>query len=276
MKRFLLALLLALLPLAAHAADQPETAFARVMRTNTIRCAYWSMQPLSYKDPNSGELKGFAIKLFEDLASRLSLKVDWVEEVNFATMMAGLDANRYDAICSGAWLSADRARVMEYTWPYLYSSVMTIVRADDHRFDGDLVSINNKEVRVSMQDNLSARLANQIFPLAQKVQLPDMADPSMAFLDAATGKVDVVLSDAGDFQHYNQNNPGKLRMIHTDSPLQVYPWVIPVRKGEHDLASMINGALAEMIYNGDIQRITAANGVPTGTYFYVKPSIELK
>lgn len=251
-----------------------ENAAARVMRTGTLRCAYWSLQPLSYKDVKTGELKGYAIDLFQELSRRLSLKVEWVEEVNFATMMAGLEADRYDAICTGVWLSANRSRVMEYTWPYMFSTVIPVVRYDDHRFDADLNSMNDEKVRFAVQDNLSVSLTAEKFPKAKKLQLPEMAPITQVFLDVESGKADVALTDASDFQHYAGQNPGKLRIVHADKPLRLYPWVIPVRKGEHELASLINGALSELVYNGDIERITRRNGIPTGAYGYYRPSVE--
>lgn len=253
-----------------------ETAFERVKRTGKMRCAYWSMQPLSYKDVKTGELKGFAVDLFNEIAKRLSIKAEWVEEVNFATMMTGLDTNRYDAICTGAWLSADRSAAMEYTWPYMFSSIVAAVREDDKRFDADINAINDKNIRISVQDGLAVSFSNQLFPEAQKIQLPDMVPPSQSFVDVETGKADVAFTDASDFINYSKNNLGKLRLIHTSHPLRLYPWVIPVRKGEHDLASLINGALAEMVYAGEIEQITKRNGVPAGTYGYFVPNVELK
>jgi polar amino acid transport system substrate-binding protein len=202
--------------------------------------------------------------------------VDWVEEVNFATMMAGLETDRYDAICTGVFLTGERARVMEYTSPYLFSSVVAVARADDTRFDADVKSINAKEVRISVQDGVGISLADRSFPEAQKVQLPDMASPSQQFVEVETGKADVAFTDASDFIHYSEKNPGKLRMIHADRPLSVYPWVIAVRKGEHSLASFINGALAEMIYSDEIRAITKRNGIPAGTYGYLVPNVAVK
>jgi polar amino acid transport system substrate-binding protein len=257
-------------------ATQKETTYERVMRTGTLRCAWWSVPPLSYKDMKTGEMKGFTVDLIDEIAQKLSLKVKWVEEVNFATMMAGLEANRYDSICTGVWLSADRARVMDYTSPYLFSSVIAIVRNDDHRFDDNFQAINNEFVRIAVQDTLVISLASEMFPKAKRIELSEQISSDHAYLEIESDKADVALSDAADFQHYAEKNPGKLRMVHTNHPLRLYPWVLPVRAGEHQLAATLNGALTEMIYNGEIESIVKRNGIPANTYAYIQPDAVLK
>jgi ABC-type amino acid transport substrate-binding protein len=259
---------------AAIAKDNAETAFERVTRTNTLRCAYWDVDPISYKDINSGELKGFAVALMTELSKLLSVKVEWVEEVNFATMLTGLEAGRYDSICSGVYLAGVRARAMEYTDPYLYSVVMPVVRVDDHRFDVDVEAINDPAIKVVVWESLSIAYVSQRFPRATQAGLPEMSSVSQALVDVADGKADVVLLEPGAYRSYNDNNPGKLRMIHTDRPLRVFPWVLPVPKGEHDLASFINAGLIELVYNGDIARLARTNGIQTGDYFYPHPQME--
>ncbi len=252
-----------------------ESAYDRVMRTNTIRCGYWTMPPISAKDPDTGALKGGAPALFEEIAKRLSLKVEWTEEVNFATMLAGLDSGRYDAICTGVFLSAARARAMEYTQPYMFSSVVPVVRKDETRFDGDLDRINQPDVHIAVHDSLSVALAERLFPQAQRVELPEMADPTQMFLDVGARKADVAFADLGNFR-LMVPNADQLKLIHPDHPLYVFPWVLAVRKGEHTLASLLNGALEEMIYNDEVSAVMTKAGVSPQSYHYPRPELELR
>lgn len=254
-------------------AGASESAYARIKRTGVIRCGYWTFPPVVEKDANTGELKGPAPALFEDLAKRLNLKVEWVEEVNFGTMTQGLESKRYDSICTGSWLTARVAREAIYTGPYLYSALLPIVRANDTRFDSGLDALNNENVTIAVQDDALQEVATSDFPKAKQHSVSSTLATSQLYEDVAAGKADAALADAGDILHYQQENPGKLKLLHAETPVRLYPWVLPVAPGEHDLVMMLNGALQEMVLSKRIQKIVADHGIPQGTYEYVKPSV---
>jgi len=73
-----------------------ETAYERVMRTKTLRCAYSVWRPFFSKDPNTGEISGVVPELFDKAAQDLGLKIEYTEEVNPAQMFEGFSTNRYD------------------------------------------------------------------------------------------------------------------------------------------------------------------------------------
>ena len=253
--------------------DAGESVYERIKRTGVIRCGYWTFAPVVTRDANTGELNGPAPALFEDLAKRLQLKVEWVEEVNFATMTQGLASGRYDAVCTGSWLTARVAREAIFTSHYLYSALQPVVRADDTRFDASLDAINSPDVTIAVQDDALQEVASSDFPKAKQHSVSSLLATTQLYEDVAAGKADVALADMGDVLHYQQENPGKLKLIHPDNPVRLYPWVIPVAPGEHDLVMMLDGALQEMVLSRRVQKIVAEHGIPLATYEYVKPSV---
>lgn len=84
--------------------------YDRVISTGTIRCGYIPYPPGSFKDPNTGKLTGVFVETMEEAARRLDLKVQWTEEVGWATMIEGLQTNRYDMVCTPVWENATRGR----------------------------------------------------------------------------------------------------------------------------------------------------------------------
>ncbi|MGE3770568.1 MAG: transporter substrate-binding domain-containing protein [Bdellovibrionales bacterium] len=258
---------------AGPAAVAEETAYARVMRTDTIRCAYWTLPPIAVRDPNTGKLGGLTVALFEDIAKRLELNIEWVEEVNFANMVEGLKTRRYDSICTGSWLGAARGREVEYTAPYMYSAVVPAVRAGDTRFDAALEALDNPAVKIAVQDDELSQILASEFPKAVALSVPSTAGVAQLYMDVESGKADATLADIGNFFDYNKKNPGKLKLVHTDRPVRVYPWVYPVAKGEHELASMLDAAVQEQIYNRQVQKTVVEQGLSIGMYQYVVPSV---
>src|ERR1700722_20209029 len=58
-----------------------ESAYDRVMRTQTIRCGYVLRTPLLVKDPNTAQLSGLFYEYVENLGKALHLKIEWSEEM---------------------------------------------------------------------------------------------------------------------------------------------------------------------------------------------------
>src|SRR5687767_7987158 len=85
-------------------------AFDRVMETKVLRICYLIQPPFLLKSGATGTLSGIYFDLVETIGKRLNLKVQWVEEVNLATLSEGLDTGRYDLIGFALWRSSARAK----------------------------------------------------------------------------------------------------------------------------------------------------------------------
>jgi ABC-type amino acid transport substrate-binding protein len=249
-----------------------ESAYDRVMRTGTIRCAYWTFPPISVMDPNTKKLGGFTIAMFEELAKRLALKVEWVEEVTFGTMVEGLKTNRYDAVCTGSWLIPAQVKGADFTVPYLYSALVPAVRADETRFDTGIDALNKPDVKFATMDDGVRKVVQTEFPNATIYPSTSTVGPAQVFVDVETRKADATLNDLGDFLDYSHKNPGKLKMLDVE-PVRLYPWVVLVRSGEPGLVNMLNAGLLEMVNGGEVQDFVKQSGLDVGVYYYVKPSI---
>ncbi|MGE3770260.1 MAG: substrate-binding periplasmic protein [Bdellovibrionales bacterium] len=235
-----------------------ETAFERVMRTKTLRCAYALWPPsILMKDPNTGKISGAAADIIELLAQRTGLKVEWTEEVGWSSYIEGLDTGRYDAFCSMGWLMTERTARVRYSLPITYSSLHMYARTDDQRFNDGLSGLNDPAYGIAVMDGeISQKYATKHFPKARQVATPQVGDITQIFLDVATNKADVVFNDPSLAREFNEKNPGKLRQV-TKEPLAVYANVFAVGFKENDLQEFINASLQELFNFGDIDRIFA-------------------
>ncbi|MDX2027854.1 MAG: transporter substrate-binding domain-containing protein [Alphaproteobacteria bacterium] len=250
------------------ASEQP--AFERMMQSNVLRCAYIVLPPSFSKDPNTGQYSGVAYDLTEEIAKSLNLKVEWVEEVNFANLAEGLKTQRYDAVCFPLYLgNISMARVVEYTTPVYYTGTGVYVRADDHRFDNNLTAINSPDVTVVTIDaEMSQFIRAETFPQAKDFSLPQNVELAQTLEAVVTKKADVAFFDQSNFSVYlasgNQSPP--VRDLAIGNPLRLHALGLVVNKGEAKLVSMLNVVLHEMGYAGRIDAILKKHETAPGQF----------
>jgi polar amino acid transport system substrate-binding protein len=247
-----------------------ESVYDRVMRTGTIRCAYASYPPFLSKDPNTGELSGIFYDLMEKLGSALDLKIDWTEEVPWATIIEGLETNRYDAFCADMWANASRARVIDFSIPFAYTPLNAYVRSDDSRFDSDLTAINQPDIRISTMDGeMGDIVARHQFPNAQRVPIPQNGGYSDLLLNVTSGKADIVFAEAGAVQQFSVENPGKLKNITPNHPIDLFPNVIAFRRGQSEFKAMLDTSMQQLINSGQIDELLKKYETTPGNYYRV-------
>ncbi|MCB9988075.1 MAG: transporter substrate-binding domain-containing protein [Rhodospirillales bacterium] len=259
MKPFILALLVLFIALPVQAADQEkESTYERVMRTGVIRCGYVVLPPHVIKDPNTGEMFGIIYDVMEEAARMLDLKIDWAEEVGFATMNPGLKAGRYDAICFGYWENPFEGKLgyIGFSEPLYYMPVGMYVRADDDRFDDNIMAVNNPEVRISSSDGMIANtVARQDFPQAQVISLPNLTDVAQNLMEVSSGKADVAFLAFRDGYRFMEANPGTIKNVAQAQPVRVFGSTIAIPQGDHQFEVMLNTVFKQMINGGYIDRL---------------------
>lgn len=236
--------------------DPKESAYDRVMRTNTLRCGYAIWEPGLSVDLQSGKLTGIYYDFLEAIGQHTGLTIEWAEEVAFGNYPASLNNGRIDAMCFGAWPKANLAREILFSEPTYYLPINAYVRAGDMRFDHAIDKINAHDVILSTMDSeLSSELARTRFPKAQTFSIPDTSAASTLLLNVASGKADMTFTDAWHGEAYIKANPGTLRAVPFDHPLRLFGHTIPVGKNEYSLLALINAATDEIIDSGEFEAI---------------------
>lgn len=114
-----------------------ESVYDRVMRTGTIRCGYWSWEPLFVVDTNTKKMSGIFKDVMDEVARVSELKIEWSREVTFADLVSDLNTGKIDALCAGVWPSPLRAKYIEFTSPIFFISMNAYKKAGDKRFDNN-------------------------------------------------------------------------------------------------------------------------------------------
>ncbi len=256
---------------SAEPAAKKETAFERVMRTRTLRCAYMLWPPHLMADPNTKALSGKDFEIMEAIGKTANLKIEWAEEVGLGAFPEQLHSGKEDVFCVTVWQSSMRAARVDLTQAVDYSPPYAFVRDGDTRFDNNLELLNSEQATIVVVDGSTHKsVADSSFPKAKQYTLPGDSDASQVLMSLAMGKGDVVFADEFLVYEYNKHNPdAKLRRVAGVPPVRIYGEAFAVAKGEWELRDLLNVALGELQGNGTIDCIISKYEVVPGAMLRV-------
>jgi ABC-type amino acid transport substrate-binding protein len=238
-----------------------ESAYDRVMRTGVLRCAYGVWEPGIMHDPNTGEFSGIVYDLMQEAGKALNLKVEYVDEVDWANIAEDLQSHKADAHCAGVWATPARGRRLAFTDPIAFLPVTAFVREDDHRFDNNINAINKPDIKIAIiDDDVSEEVATRDFPQAQRVSRPQLGGVEDLLLMVMTHKADITFDGPNRFKPFDRQNPHKIRMVPTQNPIRMFPVTIAVDIHEHELLDVLNTTVHQMQDNGAFNRIKEKYG----------------
>lgn len=252
-----LAVLLILVPLTTYAADAAkESTYDRVLRTGVIRCGYINYPPHLIVDPATKVMSGISHDIIEEAARVLGLKVEWTEEVGWANTVETLRSGRVDAICTSFWQNPVEGKYVGFTVPMFYSAVGAYVKADNKNLKSDLSNVNDLAVKISASDGaISFFIAQQDFPKATVVSLPNMTDETQMLMEVDSGKADITFIETYLGEKFIKANPGSLKNLNPQNPVRLFGDTFAIPMGDVAFKSMLDSALIPMIEGGTVDRI---------------------
>lgn len=202
--------------------------------------------PYSYHD-ESGKLVGYDVEVAEAVAEKLGVKVEFVE-TKWDSMIAGLDAARFDTIANQVGVTDERKEKYDFSTPYTYIYGALVTQKDNTEITG-FADLSGKKSANSLTSNW-ADLAREngaevvgVDGFAQAVELLN------------TNRVDVTINDNLVYLDYLKQ--------HADAPIKlvaltddVSTTAFPVVKGNEDLVKEIDAALAELASEGKLAEIS--------------------
>ena len=245
----------------------------KVISSGVIRCGYVPYPPGLIKDPNTGKISGIFAEVLEKAGGNLGLKVEWTEEVGWGTMVEGLNAGRYDMIGSPVWPTSERVRVADFTEAVYYGGVEVFVRADETRFDAKLGNLNDPKFKIAtIEGEAAATIAEQDFPKAGRISLPQMTDLSQLILNVVDSKADITFVDPVIAKQFMDKNPGKIKPLSPGNPIRLYPNVLMLKQSDHAFRRVLNLSIADLQNNGFVDKVISKyEPYPNAFYRNAKP-----
>jgi polar amino acid transport system substrate-binding protein len=207
--------------------------------------ATWA--PFEYVDTETGEIIGFDIDLFDAIAERADLDVEYVN-VDWDALLAGMAQGTYDAAISSITIKPDRLEEMNFSIPYIVAGqIITTLKSNTDITGPETLSGKSVGVQTGTTGDDYAQSINGTTVVGYD-------DIPLAFVALLTGQIDAVICDDPVAYGY----VAKYDTLKTvGEPLTTEEYGIAVPKGKEELLEKINDALEELLDEGIIAELTA-------------------
>lgn len=168
-----------------------ESHLNQILERGTLRVGTtgdWN--PMSFKDPDSGEYTGHDIDMVQQLAADMEVEVEFVP-TDWKNIVNGVVADKYD-ITTSASLNAGRAKVAGYSLPYAQvGSVPMMLKENEGKFTS-WEDINSADVKVAITlGTVFEEQAKQFFPDAELISVEA---PARDYQEVLAGRADVSIT----------------------------------------------------------------------------------
>lgn len=201
--------------------------------------------PFTFHD-GSGQLVGFDVEIGEEVAKRIGVKAKFIEG-KWDGLIAGLRAERYDAVINEVGITEERKAKFDFSDSYVASKAALIVRADEAAIKG-FGDLSGKRAAQSLTSNYG-KMAEKS---GAELVATDGFDQSIALV--IQGRADLTINDSLSFLDFKKKQPDAPVKIAATKPDASYSGII-VRKGDPELVGAINEALGGMKADGAYKAI---------------------
>ncbi|MEX1662228.1 amino acid ABC transporter substrate-binding protein [Thioclava sp. 15-R06ZXC-3] len=240
--------LIATATLAIISATAPQAAtLAEIQKAGVFRVGTeGTYPPFTYHDA-SGKLTGFDVAIARAIAARLGVKVEFLEG-RWDGLIAGIDANRYDAVINEVGITDARKQKYDFSQPYIASKAALIVRADDTDIKG-FSDLNGKTAAQSLSSNYGAIATRNGATLIGT----DGFAQSIALV--LQHRADATVNDSLSFLDFKKHKPDAPVKLAATLPNADFSGVI-IAKNQPELLAAINDALDAMKADGTYLKIS--------------------
>lgn len=247
----LIAVLLALLMLgtaAMAAAEEEKDALARIREKGVLVIGTegnWS--PWTYHDEND-VLTGLDVEIGKLIAEGLGVEAEF-QEAPWDSLLAGVDAGRFDIICNGVGYTEERAKSYSFTTPYVYTNKVVVVAEDNEEIKSvdDLKGKKTANSASSTYAALAEEYGATLVPVDTLGETMDMLQQ---------GRVDATINAQVSIADYLKEHPeAKIKVVQV---LAGDPVAYPVGYGDDykTLVDAINEILENARQDGRLAEIS--------------------
>ena len=205
----------------------------------------WS--PWTYHDEND-VLTGRDVEIGKLIAEGLGVEAEF-QEAPWDSLLAGVDAGRFDIICNGVGYTEERAKSYSFTTPYVYSNKVLVVAENNEEIKtvDDLKGKKTANSASSTYAALAEEYGATLVPVDTLGETMDML---------VQGRVDATLNAQVSIADYLREHPeAKIKVVQV---LAGDPVAYPLHIGEEykTLVDAINEVLEAARQDGRLAEIS--------------------
>ena len=205
----------------------------------------WS--PWTFHDEGD-ELTGFDIEVARAIASELGVEPSFAEG-KWDSLLAGLDAGRFDTMANGVSVTPERAEQYDFTEPYAYNRIVVITMEDS-----DIASMEDLDGK-----RTANTLGSSYATLAESYGATNSGvdDFNQTIELLQQGRIDATLNDEVVFYDYLDAHPDAPLKIAAEND-EATPVAFPLRKGEEtaSLWTAMNEAIDALRADGTLAALS--------------------
>ncbi|OLT42617.1 hypothetical protein BJF86_14610 [Serinicoccus sp. CNJ-927] len=204
-------------------------------------------QPFSYFEGN--ELTGFDYEIGAAVAQELGLEMQ-SETAAFASLIGGVQANRYDVLIASMTPTEERDEAVDFTDGYYSSGAQAFVAAGTECTE--VSELDSPTVGVATGTTYQEYLEEEGGDWVGEVRTFD--SDVVALRDLGTGRLDAVMTDR--LVGLYQIEQAGLDVVECGDPLYTESPAFAVKEGNSGLVDDLNGALATIVEDGTYGEIS--------------------
>jgi len=242
LKILALAASLAVAAVAEPALAQAKSRLQTVLERGTLRVGTTGdFNPMSVRDTATNSFKGFDIEAMEQLAKDMGVKLEFVP-TEWAALVAGLTADRFDIFAGGSSLNMARARTVAFTDPYLEAGTVPLVLKTNAAKFKTWADVNKKGTTVAV-------LLGTVFEEQAKAHFPAatvkaIEKPANGFQEVLAGRAQVTITSNIEAATLMQTYPA-LTLVGGDKEMRnKRPFAYPVPQGDATWVIFLNNWIA--------------------------------
>jgi cyclohexadienyl dehydratase len=263
MKRRTIGGLLALIVVALTGICQPSSGQTQAQSTlqevksrGTLRVGWGVLFPYMYRDPaNNNELTGFAVDFMNAMGQALGVKVEFVED-NWSTMIAGLQANKFDITLPALAITLPRAEVITYTRPIARQPIGLMVPKKDIGKYSSWQDLDKPEIRITT--TLGSNIDFFVTQRIKKAQIIRVKGGPDSIAQVLGGKADAWANGLDAFNMIQKERPD---LAIVPGLLGSSPMAMGVRQGDFVWREWINLFIDEMERTGKLKAMLEARNL---------------
>ena len=206
-----------------------------------------SYPPFEYID-GSGVIKGFDIDIANALCKEIKAECVFSNQP-FSGLIPSLKVGKFDALISALGITQERQKQVAFTQAYYEPSGSFVAPIEKHYL---LSNLSGKIVGVQQATTFEKYLQQQN-EYANRITIKTYASIQEAFLDLASGRIDLVLTDTPIAKEWLKKNDKQYAIV--EKPIINHEYFgagygIAVNKDSNQLLNSLNEALNKIKQNG--------------------------
>ena len=237
-----------------------DAVWANIQETKVIRVGTdptWP--PYQLRDEVTGKIVGFEVDLADACAAKLGLTIEW-NDVGFDNIILSVQNGQLDMGVSGFSVTPERLDVVSFTLPHSTTEGQIVMLTSTKEAKG-ITTINSLSEFKTLGITVGVQSGNvqQIELQEAEVDVRTWEDSASPFQDmvSANPSVQAVYAETPITTDWIIRFQAEGKSVEVVYTRPFWPVAFVTAKNSHTLLDKMNGALAELIYDGTVDQLKA-------------------